>query len=203
MLGIIIWAISVLTVTALFAVRNMKFSKIDSLNDFYIKEAKKLGFNFHKGDKSIGPSLSGTYKNCTANIIENNTTITDLKELWEKVPNNKEIKIGIIEILNERRAINSNDFLLEYLDEIHDDEIILQVIKLIGEIGTKKAVEPLLKMKKFIFMYEVETAILKIQSRLKNADSGQLSLTEQNSKEGALSLTEDDKEGGLSISEKE
>ena len=124
---------------------------------------------------------------------KNDTTIEDIKELWKIFPNDNESRNGIIEILEKIPAEDAGWFLLENFNQIYDDKMKLKTVKLLGGIGTADAIELLLSINdSSLLKSEAEKAVLKIQSRLKDAESGQLTLTEVNAEGGELSITDAD-----------
>jgi len=119
-----------------------------------------------------------------------------------------DLKIVILTALKDIADPSANDFLIKELNN-DDNSLRDAAVKALALCGKKEALEPLIKLSKFIFYPStsnlIQEAIGKIRSRLDpvDVDFGALSIAERSEKDGALSISNEEEKGGLSLTDDE
>ncbi len=109
-----------------------------------------------------------------------------------------EIKIKILNIMQIVGYKIVNKFLLDRIFSVEENQVKLAAIHALGTCGTIDEIEYLLSINHILLKKAAKESVLKIQSGLGPAERGSLSISKENSQEGALSINNDET-GGLSI----
>jgi hypothetical protein len=179
-------------------------------NDNQIKDILKGLLNHHDFDIEI---MAAEYLNMPEKLIEIIIRASDIFKIRAlsillKIGNEENINSllqyfkndseHVSDLLNEiEKSCNpaANVLLINLLKLSDNTDILISVIKALGACGSIEAVEPLLNLKKnknIILYPEINNAVKEIQSRLQDAEKGQLSVAENNLNVGSLSIIDED-----------
>ncbi len=126
-----------------------------------------------------------------------------LMQIYNETHNEK-IKKNILQVFKNSRDQEMEMFILNELSL--DSDLLLEKIGVLSVCGTVKSVEYLRNLWDDsinpITIGKIKEAIVQIQSRLGNVDTGWMSMTEMKEKEGAVSLNISAAEGSVSMVKK-